>query len=137
MILRALGVTAGDEILVPSHTAFPTVEAICFAGGTPVFVDADDWYTLDSKDAAARVTPRTVGVVPVHLYGQPVDVPAVQDLAARAGLWVLEDYAQGQGSAWGGRRVGSVRRAAALALAPSKNLPALRDGGARLTSDAA
>src|SRR5207247_2357311 len=59
MILRALGVTAGDEILVPSHTAFPTVEAICFAGGTPVFVDADDWYTLDPKDAATRVTPRT------------------------------------------------------------------------------
>src|SRR2546430_3272233 len=62
------GVKAGDEILVPSHTAFPTVEAICFAGGTPVFVDADDWYALDVKDAATRVTPRTVGLVPVHLY---------------------------------------------------------------------
>jgi len=135
MTFRALGVTTGDEILVPSHTAFPTVEAICFAGGTPVFVDADDWYTLDSKDAAARVTPRTVGVVPVHLYGQPVDVPAVQDLAARAGLWVLEDCAQAQGSAWDGRRVGSFGRAAALSFYPSKNLPAMGDGGAVLTSD--
>jgi dTDP-4-amino-4,6-dideoxygalactose transaminase len=135
MSLRALGVNAGDEILVPSHTAFPTVETICVAGGTPVFVDADDWYTLDPKDAAARVTPRTVGVVPVHLYGQPVDVPAVQDLAARFGLWVLEDCAQAQGSAWDGRRVGSFGRAAALSFYPSKNLPAMGDGGAVLTSD--
>src|SRR2546430_14944112 len=99
------GVKAGDEILVPSHTSFPTVEAICFAGGTPVFVDADDWYALDVKDAATRVTPRTVGLVPVHLYGQPVDLPAVQDLATRFGLWVLEDCAQAQGAAWDGRRV--------------------------------
>src|SRR5262249_6814233 len=62
MTFKALGVGPGDEILVPSHTAFPTVEAVCFAGGTPVFVDADDWYTLDPKDAAAKVTSRTVGV---------------------------------------------------------------------------
>ena len=135
MILRAFGVKAGDEILVPSHTAFPTVEAICFAGGTPVFVDADDWYTLDPKDAATRVTPRTVGVVPVHLYGQPVDLPAVQDLATRAGLWVLEDCAQAQGAAWDGRRVGSFGRAAAFSFYPSKNLPAMGDGGAVLTHD--
>jgi dTDP-4-amino-4,6-dideoxygalactose transaminase len=135
MIFRSLGVNAGDEILVPSHTAFPTVEAICFAGGVPVFVDADEWYTLDPKDAATRVTPRTVGIVPVHLYGQPADVPAVQDLAARFGLWVLEDCAQAQGAAWDGRRVGSFGRAAALSFYPSKNLPAMGDGGAVLTSD--
>jgi dTDP-4-amino-4,6-dideoxygalactose transaminase len=135
MSLRALGVKAGDEILVPSHTAFPTVEAICVAGGAPVFVDADDWYTLDPKDAAARVTPRTVGVVPVHLYGQPVDLAAVQDLAARFGLWVLEDCAQAQGAAWDGRRVGSFGRAAAFSFYPSKTLPAMGDGGAVLTSD--
>ena len=135
MILRAFGVKAGDEILVPSHTAFPTVEAICFAGGTPVFVDADDWYALDVKDAATRVTPRTVGLVPVHLYGQPVDLPAVQDLATRFGLWVLEDCAQAQGAAWDGRRVGSFGRAAAFSFYPSKNLPAMGDGGAVLTND--
>ncbi len=135
MIFRALGVKAGDEILVPSHTAFPTVEAICFAGGTPVFVDADDWYTLDPKDAAAKVTARAVGVVPVHLYGQPVDLPAVQDLAARFGLWVVEDCAQAQGAAWDGRRVGTFGRAAAFSFYPSKNLPAMGDGGAVLTND--
>ena len=135
MVLRALHVKAGDEILLPSHTAFPTVEAICVAGGTPVFVDVDDWYTLDAKGAAARVTPRTVGVVPVHLYGQPVDLPAVQDLAARFGLWVLEDCAQAQGALWDGRPVGSFGRAAALSFYPSKNLPAMGDGGAVLTND--
>ena len=93
LTLRALGVKAGDEVLVPGHTAFPTVEAICFADATPVFVDVDAWYTLDAADGAARVTPRTVGVVPVHLYGQPVDVAAVQELTGRLGLWMLEDCA--------------------------------------------
>ncbi len=135
MIMRGLGVRAGDEILTPSHTAFPTIEAICFAGATPVFVDADDWFTMDPKDAAARITPRTVGIVPVHLYGQPVDVPAIQDVASARGLWLLEDCAQAQGAAWDGRRVGSFGVAAALSFYPSKNLPAMGDGGAVLTSD--
>src|SRR5207237_6763217 len=88
MAFRALGVKPGDEILVPSHTAFPTVEAICFAEATPVFVDADAYYTLDPADAAAKATSRTVGIVPVHLYGQPVDLDAVRALAARLGVWM-------------------------------------------------
>jgi dTDP-4-amino-4,6-dideoxygalactose transaminase len=135
MALRALGVGPGDEILVPSHTAFPTVEAICMAGATPRFADVDDWYTLDVKDAAARATARTVGVVPVHLYGQPVDVDALEDLAARLGIWVLEDCAQAQGATWNGRRVGTFGRAAVYSFYPSKNLPALGDGGCVLTDD--
>src|SRR5207245_4395943 len=90
---------------------------------------------LDVKEAATRVTPRTVGRVPVHLSGQPVDLPAVQDLATRFGLWVLEDCAQAQGAAWDGRRVGGFGRAAAFSFYPSKNLPAMGDGGAILTND--
>jgi dTDP-4-amino-4,6-dideoxygalactose transaminase len=135
MTFKALGVGPGDEVLVPAHTAFPTVEAVCFAGGTPVFVDTDDWYTLDPKDAAAKVTSRTVGVVPVHLYGQPAELPAIQDLASRHGLWMLEDCAQAQGAAWDGRIVGGFGRAGVLSFYPSKNLPAMGDGGAILTSD--
>ncbi len=135
LTFKALGVGLGDEILVPSHTAFPTVEAVCFAGAVPVFVDTDDWYTFDPKDAAAKVTSRTVGIVPVHLYGQPADLPAVQDLAARHGLWLLEDCAQAQGASWDGRMAGSFGRAAVLSFYPSKNLPAMGDGGAVLTSD--
>lgn len=133
--LRALGVKAGDEVLVPAHTAFPTVEAICVAEATPVFVEVDRWYTFDVEDAGAKVTPRTVGLVPVHLYGQPSDMAAVQELATRFGLWILEDCAQAQGAAWDSRRVGGFGRAAVLSFYPSKNLPALGDGGAVLTSD--
>jgi dTDP-4-amino-4,6-dideoxygalactose transaminase len=135
LTLRALGVKGGDEILVPSHTAFPTVEAVCAADGTPVFVDADEWYTIDPEDAAAKITPRTVGIVPVHLYGQPVDVEAVADVAARFGLWVLEDCAQAQGAAWDGKHVGSFGRAAAFSFYPSKNLPVMGDGGCITTDD--
>lgn len=135
MTLRSLGVKAGDEVLVPSHTAFPTVEAICFAEAIPVFVDADAWYTVDPTDAGAKVSSRTVGVVPVHLYGQPVDLAAVQELASRHGLWVLEDCAQAQGAGWDGRKVGSFGRAAAFSFYPSKNLPVMGDGGAVLTND--
>jgi dTDP-4-amino-4,6-dideoxygalactose transaminase len=133
--LRALGVKAGDEILVPAHTAFPTVEAICLAEAAPVFVDVDAFYTLDPLDAEAKTTPRTVGILPVHLYGQPADVAAVQDLASRLGLWLLEDCAQAQGAEWNGRRVGSFGRAAVYSFYPSKNLPGMGDGGAILTSD--
>ena len=135
LTLRALGVKAGDEVLVPSHTAFPTVEAICVAEATPVFVDADEFFTLDTRDAEAKATPRTVGMVPVHLYGQPVDLAAVERLASHLGLWILEDCAQAQGAEWTGRRVGSFGRAAVLSFYPSKNLPGMGDGGAILTSD--
>ena len=132
---RALGVKAGDEVLVPSHTAFPTIEAICVAEATPVFVDADAHYTMDAADAAAKVTPRTVGVVPVHLYGQPVDLPAVRELADRFGLWMLEDCAQAHGAGFGGRRVGTFGRAGVFSFYPSKNLTVMGDGGAVVTDD--
>jgi dTDP-4-amino-4,6-dideoxygalactose transaminase len=135
LTLRALGVKAGDEILVPSHTAFPTVEAICLAEAKPLFVDADEYYTIDAADAATKVTPRTVGIIAVHLYGQPVDLAAIRDLASRHSIWLLEDCAQAQGAKWDGRRVGGFGRAAAFSFYPSKNLPAMGDGGAIVTSD--
>src|SRR6266851_4161356 len=89
MGLRAFGVKADEEVLVPSHTAFPTVEAICFAGARPIFVDVNESYTVDLEDAAAKVSPRTVGFVPVHLYGHPADLDDIRRaLASRyaAGL---------------------------------------------------
>jgi dTDP-4-amino-4,6-dideoxygalactose transaminase len=135
LTLRALGVKAGDEVLVPAHTAFPTVEAICATEATPVFVDTDAWYTMDVADAAARLSARTVGIVPVHLYGQPADLGTARALADRFGLWVLEDCAQAQGAAWEGRRVGTFGRAAVFSFYPSKNLPVMGDGGAVVTDD--
>jgi dTDP-3-amino-3,4,6-trideoxy-alpha-D-glucose transaminase len=135
LTLRALGVKAGDEILVPSHTAFPTIEAICFAEATPIFVDVDEYYTMDLADAAHKATPRTVGLMPVHLYGQPVDLDATRELASRLGVWVLEDCAQAHGAAWHGRKVGSFGRAAVFSFYPSKNLTVMGDGGAIVTDD--
>ncbi|MGH7393151.1 MAG: DegT/DnrJ/EryC1/StrS family aminotransferase [Candidatus Rokuibacteriota bacterium] len=135
LTLKALGVEPGDEVLAPAHTAFPTIEAICVAGGSPVFVDVDDWHTMDPKDAQAKVTSRTVGILPVHLYGQPADLPAIQDVATRHGLWLLEDCAQAHGAAWDARAVGGFGRAGVLSFYPSKNLPAMGDGGAVLTND--
>jgi len=135
LTLRALGVKAGDEILVPSHTAFPTIEAICFAEATPVFVDADPYHTMDPADAAAKATPRTIGVMPVHLYGQPVDLDATRELASRLGVWVLEDCAQAHGAAWHGKKVGGFGRAGVFSFYPSKNLTVMGDGGAIVTAD--
>jgi dTDP-4-amino-4,6-dideoxygalactose transaminase len=118
MTIRALGATEGDEILVPAHTAFPTIEAICFAGVTPVFVDVDDSYTVDVKDAAAKVTPRTVGFIPVHLYGHPASLPEIQELCAKQDLWLLEDCAQAHGAAWQGKKVGSFGRVGVFSFYP-------------------
>jgi dTDP-4-amino-4,6-dideoxygalactose transaminase len=98
-------------------------------------VDADPWFGLDVEEAAARITPRTVGVVPVHLYGQPADVGGVRDLASRFGLWVLEDASQAHGALWDGRRVGSFGRAGVFSFYPSKNLSVMGDGGAIVTGD--
>ena len=135
MALKALGIKPGDEVLVPSHTAFPTVEAICFAEAIPIFVDIDPWYGIDPTDVVAKVTPRTVGIVPVHLYGQAADVAGITEVASRFGLWVLEDCCQAHGAAWDGRRVGSFGRAATFSFYPSKNLTVLSDGGVVVTND--
>ena len=135
MTIQALGIRAGDEILVPAHTAFPTVEAIAFAGARPVFVDIDDTYTVDVKDAAAKITPRTVGFVPVHLYGHPANLPEIQEVCSRHDLWLLEDCAQAHGAAWHGRKVGSFGRAGVFSFYPSKNLTVMGDGGMLVTDD--
>jgi dTDP-4-amino-4,6-dideoxygalactose transaminase len=133
--LKALGAKAGDEVLVPAHTAFPTVEAICFSEATPVFVDVDDTYALDPADAAQKITSRTVGIIPVHIYGHPVNLTRVQELVSRHGLWLLEDCCQSHGATWQGKRVGSFGRAGAFSFYPSKNLTVMGDGGILVTDD--
>jgi dTDP-4-amino-4,6-dideoxygalactose transaminase len=135
MTFRALGVKSGDEVLVPAHTAFPTVEAVCFAGATPVFVDVDEAGTVDAADAAQRVSPRTVGFVPVHLYGHPADLDAVRGLCRERSLWLVEDCAQAHGAAWRGQKVGSFGRAGVFSFYPSKNLTVMGDGGILVTDD--
>ncbi len=136
--LRAAGVGPGDEVVTVSHTAVGTVSAVELAGATPVLVDVEpDTLTLDPAAAAAAITPRTRAIMPVHLYGHPAALAALVELAERHGLLLIEDCAQAHGAEWCGRRVGGFGAAAAYSFYPTKNLPALGDGGAVASQDAA
>jgi dTDP-4-amino-4,6-dideoxygalactose transaminase len=134
--LRALGLRAGDEVIVPAFTFYATAEAVVLAGGVPVFADIEPaTLNLDLGDTATRVTSRTVGIIGVHLYGRPFDVDAALALASRHGLWLMEDAAQAQGAAWKGRRVGTFGALTAWSFYPSKNLGCFGDGGALSGND--
>ena len=138
LALRGLGLESGDEVLTTANTAIPTVAAIVSAGGRPRFVDIDPRTLLmDVSQLEAAVTPRTRGIVPVHLFGQCVDMDVVEAVAARHGLWVLEDCAQSTGAEYHGRRAGSMSRVGAFSFYPTKVLGGFGDGGMTVTSDAA
>src|SRR2546429_4945063 len=100
----AQGLKSGDEILVPSLTAFPSIEPMIHVGAKPVFCDIDDAYTIDPEDARKRITKRTVGILPVHLYGRPANIDAFQKLAQDHGLWMIEEFAQSHGANRKGKR---------------------------------
>ncbi|WP_306368883.1 DegT/DnrJ/EryC1/StrS aminotransferase family protein [Nocardiopsis sp. CC223A] len=134
--LRALGVGPGDEVVTVSNTAAPTVVAIDAVGATPVFVDVREADQLmDTGLLEAAVTERTKALLPVHLYGQCVDMAAVRDVADRHGLVVLEDCAQAHGALHHGRRAGTMGDAAAFSFYPTKVLGAYGDAGAVVTDD--
>ena len=135
--MYALGVQPGDEVIVPAHTWISTAETVTQIGGTPVFCDTDrDTYTIDPKDIAAKITPRTVGIIPVHLYGQAADMAPIMDLATRHKLWVLEDCAQAHMATYRGQQVGTFGDVASFSFYPGKNLGAMGDAGAVVTNDA-
>lgn len=135
--LRALGIGPGDEVVTVANTAIPTVNAIRQTGAHPVFADilADTWL-MDPEDLARRITSRTRAIIPVHLYGNPCDMPAILAVAQAAGAAVIEDCAQAHGAESGGRRVGGIGTAGCFSFYPTKNLGALGDGGLILTGDA-
>lgn len=136
LVLMAAGIGPGDEVLVPGHTFIASALGVLHAGATPVFCDVQrDTGLIDPAAAAALVGPRTAGVIAVHLYGQVCDMDAIDSLAARHGLFVLEDAAQAHGATHRARRAGSLGSAAAFSFYPSKNLGALGDGGAVCTAD--
>jgi len=137
LILRASGIGAGDEVIVPSNTFIATWLAVTYAGATPVPVEPDP-ETCNIAPAAteAAVTPRTRAIIAVHLYGQPADMAALEEIAARNRLLLVEDAAQAHGARWRGARAGSLGDAAAFSFYPGKNLGALGDGGAVVTSNA-
>ncbi|MFL6231269.1 MAG: DegT/DnrJ/EryC1/StrS family aminotransferase [Pyrinomonadaceae bacterium] len=136
LILRALGIGAGDEVIVPSNTYIATWLAVTYAGATPVAVEPDDrTYNLDPARLEEAVTPRTKAIMPVHLYGQPADMDAIREVAAPYGLKVIEDAAQAHGARYKGRPAGSLGDAAGFSFYPGKNLGAMGDGGAVTTDD--
>lgn len=138
LILAGLDIGPGDEIILPAFSFVATLEAVCNAGATPVLCDIErDYFTLDVQQAEALVTSRTRMIMPVHLYGQSADMEAVQQLADRRGLLVVEDAAQAHGATWRGRRLGSIGKAGGFSFYPGKNLGAYGDAGAVITSDAA
>jgi dTDP-4-amino-4,6-dideoxygalactose transaminase len=138
LILRGLGIGAGDEVIVPSNTYIATWLAVTHAGATPVPVEPDpETFNLDPARVESAVTSRTRAIMPVHLYGQPADVDSIAAIAARHRLAVVEDAAQAHGARYRGRRVGTLGTAAGFSFYPTKNLGAFGDAGAVVTGDAA
>jgi dTDP-4-amino-4,6-dideoxygalactose transaminase len=136
LIMRAWGIGPGDEVITAANSFIASASAISFTGATPVLVDVAPDTCLISLDAVARaITPRTRAVMPVHLYGQPVDMAPLMALADRHGLRVIEDACQAHGARYRGRRVGSLGHAAAFSFYPGKNLGACGDGGMVVTRD--
>jgi dTDP-4-amino-4,6-dideoxygalactose transaminase len=136
--MHALGVKPGDEVLAPAHTWISTTETITQAGAQVVFCDTErDTFTISPAAIEAAITPRTVGIIPVHLYGQPCDMDAIMAIAAKHKLWVLEDCAQAHLARYKGRLVGSFGAAASYSFYPGKNLGAMGDAGAITTQDRA
>ncbi|MFC0675042.1 DegT/DnrJ/EryC1/StrS family aminotransferase [Brachybacterium hainanense] len=121
--LLALGLKAGDEVIVPSFTFAATANAVAVCGATPVFVDVDlETFTLDPAAVEAAITERTVGIQPVHLYGHPAPMGALVDIAVRHGLWIAEDAAQAHGATWDGAQVGTFGAFGMFSLYPTKNM---------------
>ncbi|HYD95289.1 MAG TPA: DegT/DnrJ/EryC1/StrS family aminotransferase [Noviherbaspirillum sp.] len=136
--LKALGVGAGDDVIVPGFTFFATAEAVSLAGARLCFADcAPGHFNIDAESVRQALTPRTKAVIAVHLFGQPVALDPLRDLCARQGLWLIEDAAQAIGARYRHRNIGSFGSTAAFSFYPTKNLGAFGDGGAIACCDPA
>lgn len=135
--MTALELRPGDEVITTAHSWISTSAMITHAGGTVVFCDTDaSTFTIDPAAIESAITPRTVGIIPVHLYGQPADMEAVMAIARKHGLWVIEDCAQAHLARYGGQQVGTFGDAATYSFYPGKNLGAMGDAGAITTNRA-
>jgi dTDP-4-amino-4,6-dideoxygalactose transaminase len=133
--MRGLGLKTGDEVIAPAHSWISTTETVTQAGGRVVFSDTDrDTFTLDPAGIEARINQRTVGIIPVHLYGQPCDMEAIMNIARRHKLWIIEDCAQAHLARYNGQLVGTFGNAATFSFYPGKNLGAYGDAGCLVTN---
>jgi len=136
LILRALDVQAGDEVIVPANTYIATWLAVSYTGARPVPVEPDEkTYNLDPARIEDAISQRTKAIIPVHLYGQPADMDPINEIAGKRGVAVIEDAAQAHGARYKGKKVGGLGDAAAFSFYPGKNLGALGDGGAIVTNN--
>jgi dTDP-4-amino-4,6-dideoxygalactose transaminase len=134
--MRALGIKPGDEVITTAHSWISTTETITQAGGKVIFTDTEyDTFNLDAKQVESKITSRTVGIIPVHLYGQPADMDAVMAIAKKHKLWVIEDCAQSHLARFKGKQVGTHGNAATFSFYPGKNLGAYGDAGGLVTND--
>lgn len=136
LALRALEIGPGDEVITTPFTFIATAEVITRVGATPIFVDIEaQTFNIDVKQIAGVITPKTRAILPVHLFGQPVDMTAIMAIAQTHGLAVIEDCAQATGAEWAGQKVGSIGHIGCFSFFPTKNLGACGDGGATITND--
>jgi dTDP-4-amino-4,6-dideoxygalactose transaminase len=136
LILAAMGIGKGDEVITTPFTFFATAESIAHVGATPVFVDIEPGtYNMDVDKLEAAITPNTKAIMPVHIFGQCVEMDAVNEIAQKHGLKVIEDACQAIGATYKGKRAGSLADAAAFSFFPSKNLGCAGDGGVITTDD--
>src|SRR3982074_401131 len=138
LAMAALKVQPGDEVITTAHSWISTSARIPHAGATPVFCDTDGTtFTIDPAAIEAAITPRTVGIIPVHLYGQPAEMDAIMAIARKHKLWVVEDCAQAHLARYKGQQIGTFGAAATYSFYPGKNLGAMGDAGAVVTNDSA
>jgi dTDP-4-amino-4,6-dideoxygalactose transaminase len=136
LILLALGIGDGDEVITVPNTFIATAEAITHSGAAPVFVDIDEtYYGMDPNLLEAAITPRSRAIIPVHIFGQMADMDPIMEIASRHGLRVIEDACQAHGSTYRGRKAGSIGDAAAFSFYPGKNLGAYGEAGAITTNN--
>ncbi len=134
--IRALGVKPGDEVITTAHSWISTSETITQAGGRVVFCDTDnETFTIDPALIETKITSATVGIIPVHLYGQPADMDPIMAIARKHNLWVIEDSAQAHTAKYKGQVVGTFGNAATFSFYPGKNLGAYGDAGCVVTND--
>jgi dTDP-4-amino-4,6-dideoxygalactose transaminase len=134
ILLVAMGIQPGDEVIVPAISWISTAEAVTTAGGVPVFVDVDEQMLIDISKIEERITNRTKAIIPVHLYGNPVDMNALMAIAEKHGLLVLEDCAQSHAATIHGKKAGTFGQAASFSFYPGKNLGAYGDAGGMVTN---
>ena len=135
--VAALGIGAGDEVIVPANTYIATVLAVTANGATPIFVEPDEYYNLDTSKLESAITERTRAIMPVHLYGQAADMGRMMEIAARHHLAVVEDCAQSHGAHFGETMTGRFGDVGCFSFYPTKNLGAFGDAGAIVTDDVA